>query len=412
MKKIEIMAPVGSMESFAAALQAGADSVYFGLGLLNMRSHSTQNFTFDDLDFLVSRCKEAGVNSYVTLNAILYDEDMPLMRESCQAIAESGATAIIASDIAVIEYARSLGINVHISTQQNISNLEAVRFFSKYSDVVVLARELSLEQIHAIREGIDRENIRGPSNELMRIELFVHGAMCVSISGKCYMSLMQHHESANRGSCLQPCRRKYRVIDEQTQNELILDNQYVMSPKDMCTIKFVDQLMAAGVDVFKIEGRGRSPEYVKTVVQTYKEAVESVNTGTYSDEKKEIFTERLQQVYNRGFWEGGYYLGRRLGEWSGHHGSKATRKKRYLGKVTNYFSQLKVAEILLESGSLALGNEVLFIGPTSGVVKTTVSSIHLNGPVELAEKGSVVSVPVPEKVRLSDKLYIVEASIF
>lgn len=409
MKKVEIMAPVGSMESFAAALQAGADSVYFGLGRLNMRSQSSQNFTLEDLNTLVTRCQEAHVHSYVTLNSILYDEDLPEMRTMCEAIAQSGATAIIASDIAVLEYARSLGLNVHISTQQNISNLEAVRFFSKYADVMVLARELTLEQIRTIKQGIIRENIRGPSHELVQIELFVHGAMCVSISGKCYMSLMQHHESANRGGCLQPCRRKYRVIDEQTQNELVLDNQYIMSPKDINTIKFVDKLIEAGVSVFKIEGRGRSPEYVKTVVQAYKEAVESVYAGTYTAEKAEGLNEQLKRVYNRGFWEGGYYLGKRLGEWSGHHGSKATTKKRYLGKVTNYFSHLKVAEVLLEAGSLTLGNEVIFIGPTSGVIETTIESIHLEGPVTFAEKGSLVSIPVPEKVRLSDKLYIVEA---
>lgn len=408
MKKVEIMAPAGSMESLAAAIQAGADSIYFGLGSLNMRSHSAHNFTFEDLTSIVDQCRKAKVKSYVTLNSLLYDEDLPLMRSCCDAIAQSGANAIIASDIAAIEYARSIGIPVHISTQQNISNLEAVRFFSKYSDVVVLARELTLEQIRYIHDGIQRENIRGPSKELVRIELFVHGAMCIAISGKCHMSLMQYNESANRGGCLQSCRRKYRVIDEQTQDELVLDNQYVMSPKDMNTIKFVDKLIEAGVGVFKIEGRGRAPEYVKTVVKAYRDAVDNYFDGGYSQEFAEELNERLKRVYNRGFWEGGYYLGNKLGEWSGTHGSKATTRKRYIGKVTNYFSNLKVAEVLLEAGAIAIGDEVVFIGPTSGVIETTVESLHLKGPVTSAEKGSTVSLPVSEKVRLSDKLYIIE----
>lgn len=407
-KQFEVMAPAGSWESLRAALQAKADSVYFGLGDLNMRSHAAHNFTFEDLPNIVSLCKEHGVKSYVTLNAILYDEDLIQMQKSCRMIKESGADAVIASDIAAIQYAHSIGLSVHASTQLNICNLDAVRFFSRFVDVVVLARELSLDQIRSIVEGIHRESIRGPKGHLIQIELFVHGALCVSISGKCHMSLVQHNQSANRGRCTQPCRRRYRVIDEETESELVLDNQYVMSPKDLCTIHFIDQLLHAGVEVFKIEGRGRSPDYVHTVVTAYREALESAANGSFTQEKRDQWSEKLKTVYNRGFWEGGYYLGNKLGEWSNSSGSKATKRKVYIGRITNYFSQLGVAECKIETGSLQLGDTLLVTGETTGVVETELSSLHSDHPDGSASKEALVSFPVPQKVRRNDKLYILE----
>ncbi len=313
---------------------------------------------------------------------------------------------MIASDIAAISYARSIGLNVHISTQLNVCNLEAVRFFSRYADVIVLARELTTEQIRFISDSIKNEGICGPAGELIRIELFVHGALCVSISGKCHMSLMEQNQSANRGKCTQVCRRKYRVIDEQTQSELVLDNQYVMSPKDLCTIEFLDQILDSGVEVLKIEGRGRAPEYVHTVVTAYREAVEAISVGTYTEERKKHWKEQLATVYNRGFWEGGYYLGKKFGEWSGGPGSQATQLKTQLGKVTNYFSQLGVAELLLENGYLSAGNTILISGPSTGVVSCVVEVLHTDREVSFAEKGKLVSVAVPTKVRKNDKLYL------
>lgn len=401
MKQVELMAPAGSWEALRAAIKAGADAVYFGMGSLNMRAHSGHNFSLDDLPEIVGVCLEAGVRSYVTLNAVIYDDDMAWMREACQAILKSGATAVIACDLAVIQYARAIGLPVHISTQLNVSNLEGVRFFSQFADVVVLARELTLEQIGAICRQIREEEIRGPSGELVKIEIFVHGALCVSMAGKCYMSLAQYNKSANRGGCLQACRRRYRVIDEETEQELVIDNKYVMSPKDLCTVGFLDQIMATGVSVLKLEGRGRSPEYVHTVVGVYRAAVDAVLEGTYTDEKIATWNEQLKRVYNRGFWQGGYYLGNKLGEWAGCHGSKATTRKRYVAKVTNYFSDIAVIECRVESGSLKVGDEILIMGSKTGVVEGKIE--------ELRGEGQIVSFPSPEPVRRGDKVYVVEA---
>ena len=409
MTQVELMAPAGSWEALHAAISAGADAVYFGAGALNMRAHSGHNFSLEDVPNIVEVCNEKGVRSYVTLNSIIYDDDMPGMQEACQTIKASGATAVIACDIAVIQYAKSIGLNVHISTQLNVSNLEGVRFFSQFSDVIVLARELTLEQITAICEGIKKEQIRGPSGELVKIEIFVHGALCVSIAGKCYMSLAQYNKSANRGACLQACRRRYRVIDEETDQELAIDNKYVLSPKDLCTVGFLDQILASGVGVLKLEGRGRSPEYVHTVTRVYREAVDAVYEGTYSQEKVLEWNERLKTVYNRGFWQGGYYLGHKLGEWSGTHGSLATTRKKYVGKVTNYFSKLSVVECKIESDSLAVGDHILIMGNATGVVEGIIDALREKGAVTRAEKGALVSFPTEHKVRRGDKLYLVEA---
>ena len=401
------MAPAGSWDSLQAAIQAKAGSIYFGMGTLNMRSHSAQNFSIDDLPEIMRVCKGAELKAYATLNSILYDEDLSQMKSLCHSVQENGVDAIIASDIAAISYARSIGLNVHISTQLNVCNLEAVRFFSRYADVIVLARELTLEQIRFIFTSIKKEDIRGPSGELVRIELFAHGALCISISGKCHMSLLEQNSSANRGKCTQNCRRKYRVIDEQTQNELVLDNQYIMSPTDLCTIEFLDQILDAGVAVLKIEGRGRPPEYVRTVVTAYREAVEAISARNYSEERKKYWKTQLSTVYNRGFWEGGYYLGKKFGQWSAGTGSQATQLKTQLGKVTNYFSNLGVVEVLLENGGLACGNKVLISGPTTGVVSCPVEKLHTDREVSSAEKGQLVSFSVPERVRKNDKLYLI-----
>jgi len=406
--QVEIMAPVGSWESLHAAINAGANSIYFGMEFLNMRSHAAHNFTLQELPQVVQICKDHAVKSYVTLNSLIYDEDLPLMKQLCQAIKASGADAIIASDISVLVYAKSINLNVHISTQLNVSNIEAVRFFSQFADVVVLARELTVEQIQKIHQAILEGQIRGPKGKLIQIELFVHGAMCIAVSGKCHMSLMEQNQSANRGKCTQVCRRKFRVIDEQTDSELILDNQYVMSPKDLCTVSFLNQLIEAGVSVLKIEGRGRAPEYVHTVVGVYKEACQAIAQGTFTQEKVVAWKEKLSTVYNRGFWEGGYYLGKKQGEWSGAPGSQATQTKTHVGKITNYFSKIQVAELLIESGSLKRGDKILITGPLTGVVEHCVESIHAQGVVEIAEKGMLVAIPVPGKVRKNDKLYLLE----
>ncbi len=409
MSHVEVMAPAGSRESLHAAIKVGADAVYFGMEALNMRSHSGHNFTLSDLPELVGTCTASGVKSYVTLNSIIYEDDMEMMKEVCLAIKESSASAVIASDIAVIQYARSIDLNVHISTQLNVCNVESVRFFSQFADVIVLARELTLDQIRAISEAIKTEGIRGPQGELVKIELFVHGALCVSVSGKCYMSLAQYNKSANRGGCLQACRRRYRVIDEETNQELVIDNKYVMSPKDLCTVGFLDQIIDAGVGVLKLEGRGRSPEYVHTVTGVYRDAVDCYYAGTYSQEKIEVWNERLKTVYNRGFWQGGYYLGKSLDEWSGSHGSQATTRKKYVGRVTNYFSKLQVVECKLESHSLQVGEDILITGATTGVVEGRVTSLHNNGKVDSADKGALISFPVSQLVRRNDKLYVVES---
>lgn len=405
------MAPVGSWESLMAAVQAGADSIYFGIDKLNMRSQSTVNFTFDDLAKITSICREADIKTYITVNSVLYDQDIPVMHDIINAAKHYNVDAVIASDISAIQYARSKGVEVHISTQQNVSNFEAVKFFAQFADVVVLARELSLLQVARIAKSIAKENITGPSGKLVRLEMFVHGALCMAVSGKCYLSLHEYNRSANKGSCLQLCRRAYTVKDKETERELEVDNQYIMSPKDLCTIDFFNMLIDAGLTVFKIEGRARSAEYVKTIVECYREALESCLDNTYSVEKINHWKTRLSTVFNRGFWDG-YYLGRKLGEWSSAYGSKATKRKVYVGKGMNYFSNLKVAEFLNETGLLKVGDEIVISGPTTGIIETKVAEIRVDmASVPETKKGERFSIPVEHAVRRSDKLYkIIEVS--
>lgn len=407
MKEIdfEIMAPVGSWESLNAAIQAGANSVYFGIDRLNMRSKSTVNFTLDDFEKIVEVCNSHNVRTYLTLNIVMYDADLQLMRSLIDAAKKHRVTAIIASDQAAINYANSIGVEVHISTQVNVSNIESVKFYSRFADVIVLARELNMAQVKKISEAIKAENICGPSGKPVQIEMFVHGALCMAISGKCYLSLHEYNKSANRGGCLQICRRSYIVTDKETQQELEIDNEYIMSPKDLCTIDFLPLVLQAGVTVLKIEGRARSADYVKTVVECYREAVKAYVEGTFSDEKVAAWKQRLSTVFNRGFWDG-YYLGRKLGEWSGVYGSKATKKKIYVGKGLNYFSKLKVAEFLMEADSLKVGDEIIITGPTTGVIGTTVKELRVNLiNVNETQKGELVSLPVDAMVRRSDKMY-------
>lgn len=405
---IEIMAPAGSYEALTAAIQGGADSVYFGVGKLNMRARSSQNFSIDDLHNIVSICRDKGVKTYLTLNTIIYDNELEEMRHIIDNAALAGITAIIASDISVMEYARSKGVEIHISTQCNITNLEAVRFYARYADVVVTARELTLEQVHDIVKGIERENIKGPSGNLVQVEIFVHGALCMAVSGKCYLSLDNMNHSANRGSCLQLCRRSYIVRDKEEDFEMEIDNEYIMSPKDLCTIGFVDKIMRAGVRVFKIEGRGRGADYVKTVTACYREAADAVIAGSYTREKVEAWTKRLAAVFNRGFWDG-YYLGRTMGEWADRYGSQASRKKQYVGKVTNFFSNINVAEIKLETRGLSLKEEIMIIGPTTGVIECLVEEIRLEEkPAQQAAKGDTCSIPLPEPARRGDKVFRIE----
>lgn len=402
---LEIMAPVGSYESLHAAIDAGANAIYFGVEGLNMRSRSSVNFTLDDLRKIAAICDDAGVKSYLTVNTILYDADMERCREVIDAVAASGISAIIASDIAAILYARSVGVEVHISTQCNISNIEAVRFYAQFADVVVLARELNMEQVSAIHRAIVTENICGPSGEQVRIEMFCHGALCMAVSGKCYLSLHQMNSSANRGACTQICRRGYRVTDLETGDELEVENKYIMSPKDLHTIHFLDRMIDAGVRVFKIEGRARGPEYVKLAVEAYSQALEAVCDGTYNAETVEKQQQKLNKIFNRGFWDG-YYLGQRLGEWSGKYGSSATRTKHYVAKGVKYFSKIGVAEFLMEVGELHVGDEVVITGPTTGALILTVEDIQVNRrSVEKAVKGDSFSIAVPAKVRPSDRLY-------
>ncbi len=399
------MAPVGSYESLAAAIDAGTDSVYFGVEGLNMRSRSSANFTLDDLRNIADTCDRAGVKSYLTVNTIMYDGDMERMRAVIDAVAASGISAIIASDIAAILYARSRGVEVHISTQCNISNTEAVRFYSQWADVVVLARELNLDQVGAIRDAIERDNIRGPKGEPVRIEMFCHGALCMAVSGKCYLSLHEMNSSANRGACTQICRRGYGVTDLETGDELHVENKYIMSPKDLKTIHFLDRMIDAGVRVFKIEGRARGPEYVATAVRCYSEAINAICDGTFSAEKVAAWDERLAKIFNRGFWDG-YYLGQRLGEWSGKYGSSATRVKHYVAKGVKYFSRLGVGEFVMEAGELHVGDEIIITGPTTGAMMITVEDIQVDcHSVEKAVKGDAFSIPVPAKIRPSDRLY-------
>ena len=405
------MAPVGSYESLAAAIDAGAGSVYFGVEGLNMRSKSSVNFTLDDLRNIASICDKAGVKSYLTVNTIMYDADLEYMRSIIDAVAESGVSAIIASDIAAIMYARSRGVEVHISTQCNVSNIEAVRFYAQWADVVVLARELNLDQVKAIHEAIIRDNIRGPKGELVRIEMFCHGALCMAVSGKCYLSLHQMNSSANRGACTQICRRGYGVTDLETGDELNVDNKYIMSPKDLKTIHFLNKMIDAGVEVFKIEGRARGPEYVATAVRCYSEALEAIADGSYSEEKIVGWDERLGKIFNRGFWNG-YYLGQRLGEWSSKYGSSATRVKHYVAKGVKYFSRLGVGEFFMEAGELHVGDEIVITGPTTGAMIITVDDIQVDcKSVEKAVKGDAFSIPVPAKIRPSDRLYRWEKTV-
>lgn len=404
-QEFEIMAPVGSYESLMAAIQAGAGSIYFGVEGLNMRSRSSSNFTTEDLHKIVSICNEHQVKSYLTVNTILYQEDMKLMRHILDAAKEAGLSAIIAADVAAMQYAYDIGLEVHLSTQLNITNIEALRFYARFADVVVLARELNLEQVYAIYKEIQEKEIRGPKGELIRIEMFCHGALCMAVSGKCYLSLHEMNYSANRGTCMQICRRGYTVKDKDSSIELDIENQYIMSPKDLKTIHFLNKMLDAGVRVFKIEGRARGPEYVYTVTKCYKEAVEAYCEGTFTEEKIEEWNRRLQTVFNRGFWNG-YYLGQKLGEWSSRYGSEASKKKVYVAKGIKYFSGIGVAEFEMEAQLLQVGDEILITGPTTGVVFETIEEIRVElKPVEKTIKGERFSIKVNNKIRPSDRLY-------
>ena len=407
-KEFEIMAPVGSYESLYAAINAGANSIYFGVEGLNMRARSSVNFTLDDLKNIANICDEHGVKSYLTVNTIIYDEEMEKMQAVIDAVANSGISAIIASDIAAISYARKVGVEVHISTQCNISNIAAVEFYSQYADVVVLARELSMDKVKYIHDEIIKRDIRGPKGELVRIEMFCHGALCMAVSGKCYLSLHEMNYSANRGACTQICRRSYTVKDNETGDELNVENKYIMSPKDLKTIHFLNKMIDSGVRVFKIEGRARGPEYVATAVQCYSEAIDAICDGTYSEEKIADWDNRLNKIFNRGFWNG-YYLGQRLGEWSSKYGSSATRKKVYVAKGVRYFSNIGVAEFYMESGELNVGDEIVITGPTTGAIILKLDEIRVAlKPVQKTVKGESFSIKVPEKIRPSDRLYLWE----
>ena len=399
------MAPVGSPESLAAALRARADSIYFGIENLHMRAHSASTFTIDDLKRIAEECRRCGVKSYLTVNTIIYGEDLPLMRQILDAAKQAQISAVIASDIAVMSYCNHIGQEVHLSTQLNISNIEALRFYAQFADVVVLARELNLQQVAEIYHQIQEQDICGPNGDLIRIEMFCHGALCMAVSGKCYLSLNNLGRSANRGECMQLCRRSYTVRDRETGTELDIDNKYIMSPKDLKTIRFIDQMMTSGVRVFKIEGRARGAEYVDTVVQCYREAIQSVIDGTFTDEKKDHWDERLSHVFNRGFWDG-YYQGQMLGEWNNQPGSLATQKKVYVGRGVKYFNKLHVAEFKIEAATLSVGDKILITGPTTGAVEAEVKEIRFDlKPVKTAIQGQHVSIPLEIKIRNSDKLY-------
>ena len=415
-RELEIMAPAGNFECLHAAVQGGADSVYFGVGNLNMRSHSANNFTPEDLPEIVRICREYGVKTYMTLNIVLYGEDLSSMREALDAAKAAGVDAVIASDMAAITYCRSIGMEVHISTQLNVSNIEALKFYSRFADVIVLARELNLHQVKEIHEAILRDGVKGPSGNLVRIEMFAHGALCMAISGKCYLSLQTYGASANRGACYQLCRRGYEVTDLETGTKLNIDNKYIMSPKDLCTIEFMDKIIDAGVKVFKIEGRARSAEYVKKTASCYRRAADAVCEGRYTPQLAAGLKAELSEVFNRGFWDG-YYQGARLGQWSEVYGSHATRRKIYCGKVTNWFDRISVAEVLVESESLRKGDDILIIGETTGVIEETVGEIRVDlKPADEAAKGTLCSIPVVfkdeirnpggKKIRRGDKVYI------
>ncbi|MDO4461671.1 MAG: peptidase U32 family protein [Bacteroidia bacterium] len=411
-KDLELMAPVGSYESLHAAIAAGADSVYLGIEQLNMRSRSSNNFTQDDLREIARIARESGVKTYLTVNTVIYDKELPLMRQIVETAKEAEVTAIIASDLAVIEYARQIGVEVHISTQCNVSNTEALRFFSRYADVVVLARELDMDQVANIHKNIIEQDIRGPRGELVQIEMFAHGALCMAVSGKCYLSLNTLGSSANRGACLQICRRKYLVHDVETGNQLEVDGKYIMSPKDLKTIGFLDRMVNSGVRVFKIEGRARSADYVKTVCECYNEALQEICDGTYNEESRTKWDEKLSTVFNRGFWDG-YYQGQTMGEWTNNSGNLATEKKVFVGTVRNYFNKVGVAEIQLETGDLSIGDKTIIMGPTTGCMDVNVSELRVDlKPVEKSVKGDLFSMPVPDRVRKNDKLYkIIDAKL-
>ena len=407
---IELLAPAGNFESLMAAIQGGADAVYFGVGKLNMRAGSSKNFSISDLEEVRRICNLHGIRAYVTLNTVMYNEDLDYAKEIIDAVHESSIDAIVASDFSIISYAQSLGVKVHISTQANVSNIESLKFFASFADVVVLARELSLDQVKVLCQQVDEQNITNPDGQKVRIEAFAHGALCMAISGKCYLSLHEKNKSANRGECNQLCRRGYIVTEKDDGYQLDIDNEYIMSPKDLSTISFIDQLLDAGVQVFKIEGRGRPPEYVKTTTSCYREAIDSWENGSFSRNQIEGWETRLKSVFNRGFWEG-YYMGKKSGEWSDKYGSSATKRKVYVGKGMNYFPKIGVAEFLLETRSLQVGDEILITGPTTGVIETTVKEIRVDlKPVEQTVKGDRFSIPLDTMIRRSDKLFKIVSS--
>lgn len=411
MNNIEVMAPAGSWESMRAGLQAGANSVYFGIEQLNMRARQSNNFTADDLPEIAKLCQEYNAKSYITLNTIIYDHDVSLMRRIIDQAKESSISAVIASDLAVMNYARKKGVEIHISTQANVTNIETVEFFADYADVIVTSRELTLQQVKLITKEIERRQITGPSGNLVQIEIFAHGALCMAVSGKCYLSLHSHNASANRGACIQNCRREYIVTDKEEGYELEIDNEYIMSAKDLCTIDFLDKILEAGVRVLKLEGRGRAADYVYTTTKCYREAVDAIQNGTYTLEKIADWKEKLSSVYNRGFWDG-YYLGRKMGEWSNVHGSVASKRKIYVGKGVKYFDKINVGEFLLEANDIAIGDNLIITGPTTGYIEFKAENIRLGEgeEVEKASKGSFISMPIADKIRPSDKLYkVVEA---
>ena len=404
-EEIEIMAPVGSFESLQAAIQGGADSVYFGIEQLNMRARSSFNFTRNDLSRIVEIARTNNLKTYLTVNTVIYDHELLMVKEIIDLAKKEKVDAVIASDISVMNYAFQSGVEVHLSTQLNITNIESLSFYSRFADVAVLARELDLDQVAGLSRGIELQDIRGPKGERIRIEMFIHGALCMAVSGKCYLSLHENNHSANRGDCLQVCRRSYIVRDKERGNELEIDNEYIMSPKDLCTIHFLNKILDSGVSVLKIEGRARSPEYVKTVVECYREAVDSIFDGSYTEEKIIKWRKRLSEVFNRGFWDG-YYLGQKLGEWSHVYGSEATTRKEYIAKGTNYYNKIQVAEFLLEAGELSVGDQVLIIGPTTGVVENQIKEIRVDlKVVNTARKGDKFSIPMDTIIRRSDKLY-------
>ena len=405
MSKVELMAPAGSYEAMSAAIKAGANSIYFGVEQLNMRTKSTHNFTLEDLPEIARICQENRLKSYLTLNTIVYDHDISLMKRIIDSAKESGITAVIASDHAVMNYAKKIGLTIHISTQANITNIDTVEFYAAYADVMVMARELSLLQVETINKEIARRNVTGPNGNLVRTEIFAHGALCMAVSGKCYLSLHSNFSSANRGACVQNCRKSYIVMDKDDGVEFEVDNEYIMSASDLCTIDFIDKVIASGVSVLKIEGRGRRADYVFTTTQCYREAIDAYNEGTFSNEKIQDWKERLSTVFNRGFWDG-YYLGRKMGEWSDNPGSKATKRKVYLGKGLKFYENAGIGEFLIEAQNIKLGDELIITGPTTGVIETTLTEMRVeNEKVDTAKRGATITFPVTEKIRPSDKLY-------